>query len=109
MAFSYFIIFLEIAITFFAVNDSKTAYKGKGVVKIKVECYSGYRSEETPRRFWIQSKKVEIAEVIDRWISPDHRNFRVKGDDDCIYVIRLDPIDWGWELTSFKTSETNIM
>ena len=34
---------------------------------VQVECYSGHRGEETPRRFQIGGRRVEVVEVIDRW------------------------------------------
>ena len=37
---------------------------------LKVECYAGYRGEETPRRIWLGEKKIEVVRVIDRWLAP---------------------------------------
>ena len=37
-------------------------------MKIKVECYAGYRGAETPRIVWFKSRKVEIKQVLDRWL-----------------------------------------
>lgn len=68
---------------------------------IKVECYSGYRVEETPRRIWFASRKVDVLKVLDRWLSPDHRYFKVLGDDNAVYIIRHDEIEHRWELHYF--------
>jgi uncharacterized protein with PIN domain len=46
-----------------------------------VECYAGYRGEEMPRRFGFAGAKIEIAEVVDRWLAPDHRYFKVRDGD----------------------------
>lgn len=67
---------------------------------IHVECYSGYRADESPKRFTINNNKIEVIEVIDRWLAPDHRYFKIKGDDNCIYIIRHDEITDRWELTT---------
>ncbi len=53
-----------------------------------VDCYAGYRGEETPRRLELDGRRVEVVEVIDRWLDPDHRCFRVRGDDGTVYVLR---------------------
>jgi hypothetical protein len=66
-----------------------------------VDCYSGHRGEEIPRRFWLASRRVEVSEVIDRWLAPDHRYFKVKGSDGDIYILRHDPYRYTWELTLF--------
>ncbi len=69
---------------------------------IKVECYAGYRGEETPRRIWLGDKKIEIREVQDRWLAPNHRYFKIVGDDDAVYILRHDSNTWDWELVFFK-------
>jgi hypothetical protein len=74
--------------------------------QIRVDCYSGHRGEETPRRFWMESRCVQVDEVLDQWLSPDHRYFKVLGDDGDIYILRHDPHGQAWELTFFnKRSE----
>ncbi len=68
---------------------------------IRVECYAGYRGEETPRRFFLGARPVEVVDVIDRWLAPDHRYFRVGGDDGAVYILRHDIGSERWELTMF--------
>ncbi len=36
--------------------------------KIRVDAYSGYRGEETPREFILHGKKVEVVEILSAWI-----------------------------------------
>lgn len=71
-------------------------------MEIRVDCYSGYRGEETPRRFWLDERRVEIREVVDRWLDPEHRYFKVKGDDGATYILRHDSETCAWELTFFR-------
>ena len=68
-------------------------------MKIRVECHSGHRGEETPTRFLLGDRAVDIKDVIDRWLAPDHRYFKVRGDDDVIYILRHDVELGAWELT----------
>jgi hypothetical protein len=53
---------------------------------VDVECHAGYRGEETPRRFRVGECQVEIAEVVDSWLAPDHRYFRVKDSQGDFYA-----------------------
>lgn len=69
---------------------------------IRVECYAGYRGEETPRRFHLGERAVEAVEILDRWLAPDHRYFKVKGDDGAVYIMRYDVAFDRWELTMFS-------
>jgi hypothetical protein len=71
---------------------------------IKVDCYSGYRVEETPRTVWIGSNRIEVKAILDQWLAPDHRYFKFLGDDGAIYIIRHDHQALKWELT-FYTSD----
>ena len=34
-------------------------------MRIRVECYAGYRGEETPLRIWMGNRKIEIKEIVD--------------------------------------------
>jgi hypothetical protein len=71
-------------------------------VELKVDCYAGYRGEETPRRLELGERRVEVVEVIDRWYGPDHRYFKLRGDDGAIYLLRHDERTDRWELTLFE-------
>lgn len=74
-------------------------------MQIQVECYAGYRGEETPRRFRLGTKKIEVQKILDRWMAPDHRYFKVLGDDNAVYILRHDAESWNWELTFFKQAD----
>lgn len=67
--------------------------------QLRVECYAGYRSEETPRRFFIGERAYEVSEVINRWLAPEHRYFKLKTEDGGVYNLRYDVNDDRWELT----------
>jgi hypothetical protein len=69
---------------------------------IRVECYSGHRGEETPRRFWLGARCVEVRHVLDCWLAPDHRYFKLLGDDGGEYLLRHDPYGHLWEMIFFK-------
>lgn len=71
-------------------------------MQIRVQCYAGYRGEETPRRFWLGTRKIEVQEVLDRWMDPDYRYFKVSGDDNAVYILRHDNESLDWGLTFFK-------
>lgn len=71
--------------------------------KIQVECHAGYRGEEAPLRFFLGKRLVEVEEVLDRWIDPNHRYFKVKGNDGGTYILRHDAKAGRWEMTLFDS------
>ena len=75
------------------------------IVKIGVKCHSGHRVDETPRSIQFDSLVVAVKEVQDQWIGPDHRYFKVIGDDDATYIIRQDMGSNYWELTYYRAAE----
>ena len=68
---------------------------------IAVECYAGYRGEETPVRFTIGNRIFDIDEVTDRWLAPDHRYFKVRAAGDT-YILRHNVTSATWELTLYE-------
>jgi hypothetical protein len=70
---------------------------------IRVECYAGYRGEETPRKFYLGERMVEVVEVLDRWLSPDRRYFKVQADDGGTYILRHDAAEDQWTLTMYSS------
>lgn len=69
---------------------------------IRVECYAGYRGEQEPRRFWLGGRAVAVVEILDRWLAPGLRYFKVRGDDAGTYILRHDAQTDSWELTLFE-------
>lgn len=74
------------------------------MIRVEVECYAGYRGEETPRRLRLGGRTLEIAEVIDRWLAPDHRYFKVRTESGAIYILRHDEERSEWEVAVFEAS-----
>ncbi len=70
---------------------------------VEVECYAGHRGEETPRRFTVGERRVEVQAVVDAWLGPDHRYFKVEGDDGATYILRHDAVADLWEITLFES------
>ena len=57
-------------------------------VKIEVVTYSGYKANERPLSFMLDSRKRDVTEVVDQWIGPDYDYFRVIADDGLLYLLK---------------------
>lgn len=65
---------------------------------VSVDCYAGHRGEETPRRVSFGRRTVALVELLDLWLGPGHRYFKMRGADHAIYILRHDTRRERWEL-----------
>jgi hypothetical protein len=75
------------------------------LLRVGVECYAGHRGEQTPRALMLGSRRIAVLEVVDAWLAPDHRYFKLRGDDGNTYLVRHDERSGAWELTLFRASD----
>jgi hypothetical protein len=74
-------------------------------IPIQVHCYAGYRAEETPRSIVFKSRKIRVKKVLDRWLDPMHRYFKLQGDDGDTYIIRHDTHSGQWALIFYQAAD----
>ena len=72
---------------------------------VGVECYAGHRGEQTPRTLILGDGRIAVAEVLDAWLAPDYRYFKLKGEDGDTYLVRHDERSDTWELTMFRAAQ----
>ncbi len=72
-------------------------------IKIRVSCYAGYKGEETPQHFFLEGRRIEVEEVLDSWLAPDHRYFKLRGDDEATYILRYDTARDYWGLVLYDS------
>ncbi len=69
-------------------------------MQIRVECQAGHRGAQEPRRFWLGARALEVQEIVDRWLHPEQRYFKVRADDGRQYVLRHDEREDFWDLAA---------
>ena len=67
-------------------------------MKIRVECYAGFRGEQEPRAFTLGERRFEVVEILDRWLEPQHRYFKVSVEDQRKFLLRQDTASGEWVL-----------
>lgn len=72
---------------------------------IQVECYSGYKGEESPRAFVYQGRRYGDLEILDRWyeggLDPQairHDYFKVQTPEGEVFLLRHTPRFEAWTL-----------
>jgi len=70
--------------------------------KIEVITYSGSRGEERPKAFFIHGERIDVVEILRRWIDEDveqrarKRFFIVKASDGYVYTLYFDESTAVW-------------
>ena len=72
------------------------------LLAVGVECYAGQRGEQTPRTLILGDRRIAVAAVVDAWLAPDYRYFKLRGADGDTYLVRHDERSSNWELTMFR-------
>jgi hypothetical protein len=76
------------------------------LLTVGVECYAGHRGEQTPRTLILGDRRIAVVEVVDAWLAPDDRYFKLRGDDGNTYLVRNDERSSTWELTMFRAEHS---
>ncbi|MCX7982715.1 MAG: hypothetical protein N2572_07395 [Syntrophales bacterium] len=77
-----------------------------GYRKVIVECLSGYKANERPMAFLYEGRRIEIAEILDRWCEggidptrPPVDYFKVKTTDGDIFFLRYLSLFDTWSIS----------
>jgi len=69
---------------------------------LNVESRSGLHGDTEPVAFMLGGLRIEILQIVDRWISEQHSYFKVDASDSGMYILRYTPQHRLWELTLFQ-------
>ncbi len=75
-------------------------------MKVRVDCYEGYRAEETPRAFYLGERRIEVTTVVDRWRGEDHEYVKLDAADGNRYILRYDLVRDEWEIHLMEAGRT---
>jgi hypothetical protein len=77
-------------------------------LRLHVQCYAGYKADERPRRFTPQAPQArtyEVKEIVDQWFGIGYMCFKVRADDNNLYVLKHQEEDDVWTLDSFRQTK----
>ena len=72
---------------------------------LQVETRAGLHGDLEPVAFLLGDRRIEVMEILDRWIGSDHSYFKVHASDGALYILRNEPMRGNWELTLFQAAE----
>jgi hypothetical protein len=62
----------------------------------EVECYAGYRADESPRVLIIRGRRYEITEILHQWQEPGRRYFKLRVRNGEEYLVYHDAATDSW-------------
>ena len=68
----------------------------------KVECHTFSKLNERPVAFVLSNSRYQVEEIIDRWYGVGSRYFKIKADDDNIYLLKYDERTDCWEWVFYQ-------
>ncbi len=72
-------------------------------MRVRVECYAGYKADERPLRFYLRDRCFEVEEVVDQWYGPEDTWFRIRAQDGNLYILRHSSRgEEAWTLEAFR-------
>ena len=69
---------------------------------LKVECYTSSKRSERPVAFSLSNSRYKVEEILDRWYGEGSRYFKIKADDDNIYLLKYDERKDRWEWVFYQ-------
>lgn len=76
--------------------------KQAGLMVLRVQSYAGRKADERPVRFQLGDREYVVEEVLDQWYGPDATFFKVRADDDNLYILSHSSVRDEWNLESFR-------
>jgi len=71
-------------------------------MKVEVEAYSGFKANERPRSFRLNECQYQVREICDQWYGPESSYFKVRADDENLYILQYWPGREEWSLEAFR-------
>ena len=63
-----------------------------------VECHSGFTYADRPTAFRWQGERLEVARVLQSWLTPTSKCFHVRTTDDRTFELTYEPDSDQWQI-----------
>jgi len=72
-------------------------------MQVEMQTYSGFKADERPTGFLLNGRRYRVEEVCDQWLGPDSSYFKVRADDQNLYIFEHRLASDEWSLASFRS------
>jgi len=74
-------------------------------MELQVESTPGLHGDIEPRAFLLGAHRVEVIDILDRWLALEHSYFKVAASDGATYILRYAGASREWQMTLFKAPD----
>lgn len=71
-------------------------------MNLQVETRQGVHGDREPVAFTLGEQRIEVIQVIDRWLAADHCYFKLTGSDQATYILQYLRATREWDMTLFQ-------
>ncbi len=72
---------------------------------IEVECYAGYRGDESPRVLIVRGRRHQVAGILHQWQEPGRRYFKLRLDGGDERLVCHDVATDSWSEISHRSGQ----
>jgi hypothetical protein len=74
------------------------------VMHLTVDTRKTQYGDEEPIAFLMGPRRVQVMDILDRWLSTEQSYYKVLTDDGALYILRQDAASREWEMTLFRAT-----
>jgi hypothetical protein len=77
-------------------------------MKLQVESSIGLHGDVEPRAFLLGIRRIEVLQIVDRWLATDYGYFKIEASDGSTCILCHDDLSDDWELTLFQAASDHV-
>lgn len=74
-------------------------------MELQVESTPGLHGDIEPRAFMLGACRIEVIDILDRWLALEYSYFKVAASDGATYILRYTGASRDWQMTLYKAPD----
>lgn len=71
-------------------------------MELQVESIPGPYGDLEPRAFMLGARRIEVIDILDRWLALEYSYFKVAASDGATYILQYTSASRDWQMTLYK-------
>lgn len=74
-------------------------------MELQVESTPGLHGDIEPRAFMLGALRIEVIDILDRWLALEYNYFKVAASDGATYILRYTGASREWQMTLYNAPD----